>query len=518
MKAALYARYSSDLQTENSIEAQKSAIYKYAASNGYDIVDEYIDRAKSGTTTKKRYEFNRMLKDCEKGRFQYVIVHKLDRFSRNRIDSLISKNIMQKSGVQLISVLEPLSGKAEDIIMESMLIGMAEYYSANLGREVMKGMMVKAKKCEHTGGVPPLGYYVDKETRKLAVNENEAVIVRDIFDMFVKGYSYRLISEELNKKGYKTKLGNDFKVNSIYEIIVNKKYCGYYIYNRASTFDENGCRNNHKSKSDDEIICIKGGVPAIISEETYEAAMTIIRKHKLAPAVSTAKRVYLLSGLIECGECGKTMTGNSRKGGSGNRYSSYRCSHYRNESCKNKEIKQESIEEYVLSQLEKTLFNEKNIPDIIESIKEYFCEREIENEKNITKAEKTIKEYEQRKNNIATAIASGVNADIFIEELQHIEEEIQRLNAEIDTGYADYEMPEITESMLKSAVKRYYSIVSDRNIPECKKIIANFVDKVVIYGEKVEVFFKFSPLFSSECGYTIKKSINRKFIPKAKGR
>ncbi len=246
--------------------------------------------------------------------------------------------------------------------------------------------------------------------------------------------------------------------------------------------------------------------------------MTIIRKHKLAPAVSTAKRVYLLSGLIECGECGKTMTGNSRKGGSGNRYSSYRCSHYRNESCKNKEIKQESIEEYVLSQLEKTLFNEKNIPDIIESIEEYFCKREIENEKNITKAEKTIKEYEQRKNNIATAIASGVNADIFIEELQHIEEEIQRLNAEIDIGYADYEMPEITESMLKGAVKRYYSIVSDRNIPECKKIIGNFVDKVVVYGEKVEVFFKFSPLFSSECGYTIKKSINRKFIPKAKGR
>ena len=152
-----YSRFSSDMQHETSIEAQQDAINKYAAANGYTIIEDYVDRAKSVTTTAKRDEFNRMIEDSKSGKFKFVIVHKFDRFARNRIDSTIAKAILEKSGVRVLSVLEPTSDTPEGELMEGMFELLAQYYSSNLGREVMKGFKVRAGKCLHNGGKPPLG-------------------------------------------------------------------------------------------------------------------------------------------------------------------------------------------------------------------------------------------------------------------------------------------------------------------------------------------------------------------------
>ena len=111
--AVLYARYSSNMQTENSIEAQRLAIGNFAKLNDFKIIHEYIDRAKSGTSMAKRDEFNKMLADSAEGEFDYVIVHKFDRFARNRNDSRKSKHILEENGVKVISVLEPISDNPE---------------------------------------------------------------------------------------------------------------------------------------------------------------------------------------------------------------------------------------------------------------------------------------------------------------------------------------------------------------------------------------------------------------------
>ena len=155
-RVALYARFSSDNQRAESIDAQIRAMKKYCQENHYLIVETYVDEAKSATSD-KRPAFQQMIKDSDKKLFDVLLVHKQDRFSRNRYDSAMYKNRLKRNGVTVFSVLEKLNDSPESVIMESLLEGMSEYYSKNLSREVMKGLNEKAQKCKHTGGKPPQG-------------------------------------------------------------------------------------------------------------------------------------------------------------------------------------------------------------------------------------------------------------------------------------------------------------------------------------------------------------------------
>ena len=150
-----YCRFSSENQADGfSIEAQKNAINDFAVRSGYQILRFYVDEAKSGTTTDGRVGFLDMLSDAKKHEFQAVIVHKLDRFARSRIDSAVSKQVLKDNGVKLISVLEQLDDSPESIILESVLEGMNEYYSKNLSRETKKGMKVAGSKGRILGTLP----------------------------------------------------------------------------------------------------------------------------------------------------------------------------------------------------------------------------------------------------------------------------------------------------------------------------------------------------------------------------
>ena len=185
--AVAYCRFSSDNQREESIDAQLRAIREYAKHNNIEITKVYKDEAKSATTD-DRPQFLKMISDSKLGEFDAIIVHKLDRFSRNRYDSAVYKKKLKDNGVTLISVLEHLDGSPESIILESLLEGMAEYYSKNLAREVMKGMKETALQCKHTGGKPPLGYDVAPD-KTYIINKTEAQIVKLIFKMYVDGFS-----------------------------------------------------------------------------------------------------------------------------------------------------------------------------------------------------------------------------------------------------------------------------------------------------------------------------------------
>ena len=132
-----------------------------------------------------------MIADSSKKEFAYVIVHKLDRFSRDRYDSVTQKRKLKQNGVTLLSVTENINDSPESIMMESVLEGMAEYYSKNLAREVMKGQKETAYQCKHCGGKPPLGYDVDKEIQKYIINEKEAVTIRTIFQMYLEGNGFQ---------------------------------------------------------------------------------------------------------------------------------------------------------------------------------------------------------------------------------------------------------------------------------------------------------------------------------------
>lgn len=360
-KAALYARYSSDNQRSESIDAQLRAMQNYCQQNHILIVETYIDEAKSATTD-HRPSFQKMIADSKYHQFNIILVHKLDRFARNRYDSAVYKRELKKNGVSVYSVLENLDDSPESIMMESMLEGMSEYYSQNLAREVMKGMRETALQCKHTGGKPPLGYDLNTDG-KLIINQGEAEVVQQIFKMYLGNYSYSKMAEVLNKKGYRTKTGSLFRKNSFYSILRQEKYTGVYIWNRASA-KQNGMRNNHKSKALKDQVMIQGGCPNIISRSYFEEVQKKMQERAHGKAESKARRYYMLGGkgFLQCGICGKSMTGTVRKS-HGKTYITYQCSSHKAKQCATKEVRADRLNLIVAQQLAEFFFREDRLKD-----------------------------------------------------------------------------------------------------------------------------------------------------------
>ena len=199
MRGVIYARYSSDNQREESIEGQIRENTAYANKNGIDIVGTYIDRAYSAKTD-NRPEFQRMIKDSAKKGFDVVIVWKLDRFSRNRYDSARYKAMLRKNDVKVVSATESISDGAEGIILESVLEGMAEYYSADLAEKVSRGMTENALKARFNGGQIPLGFVIDDE-HHYQIDTEKAPLIVEIFRRYAGGESITDIIEDLNARG-----------------------------------------------------------------------------------------------------------------------------------------------------------------------------------------------------------------------------------------------------------------------------------------------------------------------------
>ncbi|MCM1167405.1 MAG: recombinase family protein, partial [Ruminococcus sp.] len=356
INAAVYARFSSDNQRDESIDAQLRAIEKYASDNGIHIVARYVDRAFSARFD-KRPEFQRMIRDSEKGEFNMVLVHKLDRFSRNRYDSAFYKHILKNNGVRLQSVIEDFDDTPESIILESVIEGMSEYYSANLGRETMKGLKENAHKGIHTGGRPPLGYKVDPITKRIEVNEEEAGAVRLIFDMVSSGEKYSAVAEALNQRGYRTRNGNPFASPSIHEILKNQKYVGICIYNKRVS--QSVANTSRKFKDESEWIVKDDVYPPLVTQEVFDNVQKRLAARKVS-GQAHAKEVYLLSGKIRCGVCGCAYCGERKTNSKGTHSYSYFCNSrnkHTETKCSNPSIQRSVIETFVLEKLSEFVFD-----------------------------------------------------------------------------------------------------------------------------------------------------------------
>lgn len=485
LNAVIYARYSSDNQREESIEAQIRAIKEYASKNDYQIIKIYTDEARTATTD-DRPQFLQMIKDSVLGLFNTVIVHKLDRFARNRYDSAIYRKKLKDNGVRLISVLEPLDDSPESVILESVLEGMSEYYSKNLSREVMKGMKETALECKHNGGIAPLGYDVAPD-RTYVINENEAKIVKMVFEMYADGYSFNNIIDELNSKGYKTKAGREFGKNSINNILKNEKYRGVYIFNRTIS-KIGGKRNNLKSKSSDKIIRIEGGMPRIISDELWNRIRVKMDKNKQARAANSAKETYLLSGLIFCGKCDGAMTGNRKYAGRNKTpYFSYECSNRkRKRSCDAKAINKDYVENLVMDELEEELFTSDAIEKMVKSIIDHSKKQSKEIDKDIKSYENELAGIQTKLNNIVNAIADGLYQPSMKEKLDELEQRKSNIIITLSEAKRQKEVNSPSEKTIRTYLSKGQNIKSKS--PEIQKqIIQTFVKKVTVYENTIDV-------------------------------
>ena len=207
-RAVIYARFSSDNQREESIDAQVRACKAYCKGKGYLVTHIYRDEAKSGTKLAGRDAYNQMLADAKDDLFDVVIFHKVDRNARNEFDYYTTKRTLTQLGIKYEYAVQNIDNTPEGQMMESMLVGFAAYYSRNLAKETKKGLNENAYKAQFNGGTAPFGYkIVDKH---YVIDEREADGVRMIFKMYLSGQGYLEISKALAEKGYKTKSGKNF--------------------------------------------------------------------------------------------------------------------------------------------------------------------------------------------------------------------------------------------------------------------------------------------------------------------
>ena len=349
-RVSLYARYSTDMQRTESITAQIRAMEQYCKQQHWSVVAKYIDEAKSATTD-RRPQFLQMIEDSSQKQFDIVLVHKLDRFSRNRYDSAFYKRKLKRNGVTLCSVLERIDDSPESIILEAVLEGISEYYSRNLSREVMKGMKENAYQCKHCGGAAPLGYDVDKNGY-LVINPREAEAVVLIYQMFIDGYNRKEIADYLNARGYVTKAGKPFGYNSFIAILKNAKYTGEFVFNHIDAKDYDHKRSSTRFKPESEVIRIPNGCPAIIPLEMFQKAQELKQLGKAINGSHKAKHFYLCAGIIRCGVCNRSMTCRERMQPG---FFVYACSSHKDVCSNIKEIDQNKLDTYAIKLVEDTL-------------------------------------------------------------------------------------------------------------------------------------------------------------------
>ena len=487
LKVVLYMRFSSDMQSHMSIEAQRRANIKYCEDNDFEIVGEYVDEAKSATTD-NRPNFQKMIEDCcNHLDIDAIVVHKLDRFSRNMGQAVAYKDLLEKLGIKIISVVEHLDDSPESGLMGGIILAFNEFYSKNLGREVQKGKKEAAYRCLHVGGTPPYGYDLD-DNRKYIINPIESKGVKLIFDMYINDYSYQQIADYLNKKGYRTKNGRMFNKNSFSSILENaERYTGVYMYNRAASKYSNGQRNSHKYKPDDEIIRIGGGIPRIIDDDTYNAAIAKKNLNREISGKFHSKRYYLLNGLMTCGECGRAFSGNtSFAGRNKTEYTTYRCGGYRGNECHNKDVNMHYINDFVLTELRDIIFKPNRYNYILEALNRKVAKSRDNDKNRIIKIKNSITNNDTNINKLTDLLLKSDNSEAIIDKIRRLEADKAKLEGKLDELENNkYEL--FDNDDIDNVKRKFKSYMLKIDKPICRKLIRTFIDRIDVYHDRIEV-------------------------------
>ena len=463
MNAVIYARYSSDRQREESIEGQLRECTDYAMKNNLTLLGTYVDRALSARTA-DRPDFQRMIADSAKGLFDVVLVWKLDRFSRDRYDSAHYKHVLKKNGVRVISIKENISDGPEGIILESMLEGYAEYYSAELAQKIRRGQYDNAMKCMNNGGNTPLGYYVDKATGRLEVNPETAPYVQELFSRYADGERLTVLQAEMEERGLRSKRGNAYTVSVLSNLLKNRKYIGEYKYGDVVTPD---------------------GIPAIIDKELFERVQMRMAANKKAPARAKAEEEYLLTTKLYCGDCGRLMAGESGKGCKGIIYHYYKCGGAKRRlGCKKKAIKKHWIEETVVKLTVSKVLTDEAIDRIADAV--LVMQEQGDTMTPVLKQQ--LQQCEAEIRNVMKAIRQGIITETTKECLEDLETQRDSLKASI--LQLQLERRKFSKEEIVEWISKYkYGNINDADYR--KEIIDTFVNSVFVYDDKLVLTYNY---------------------------
>lgn len=458
MTGVIYARYSAGpKQTDQSIEGQVAECRAYAEREGISVIGLYADRHVSGKSTEGRFEFQRLLADAEAHKFDAVIVWKVDRFGRNRTDLAVSKLRLKRAGVKLLYAAETVPDGPEGIILESVLEGFAEYYSAELSQKVVRGSIETMKKGLYVGGPLPVGYKtVD---RRVVPDPELAPLVREVFERYVAGASALSLVKLLREHGVKGARGSDASPSMVYRMLRNERYLGI--------FDKYG---------------IEQRVEPILTEELFRQVADRL------PAAKTFRKgsdAYLLSCRCHCGYCGALLVGVSGTAQNKVVHYYYDCgARKRGSKCEFAPVKAESLESAILKATTEEMLTDETIEALID---EALRIQDLdEDPAAYLRAE--LADVERRLSNLARVFETG-NADA-IELIADRASELQKKKRDLDVEIARAEIshPKLTREALESWLYQF----KDGDLTDplfCRRLLDTFVARIEVRKGEALIFY-----------------------------
>ena len=461
--AVIYARYSSHSQRDVSIEQQIQDIRAYAEREGYTIIHEYADRAKSGfKNSERRAQFHAMLRDAESGAFDTVLAWKVDRFGRDRRESAMFKGQLADMGVSVVYAMEPIPDGAVGALTEGMLEAIAEWYSRNLSENVRRGKRDNAKKCMYNG-VSIFGY--DKgPDGKFVINEAEAAIVRRVFSLYAQGYSGGSIQKILTNDGIYTRNGYKFGITRLFYMITNESYIGTYHY---------------------EDIHIPGGMPAIIDKETFDICQEL-RAKTIKHLEKKEAPDFLLTGKCSCGFCHTNVRGNSGIGRHHKRYYYYSCGLQKSQGkdyCNLPSVKKERLEKDIVDFLCRTVLADELL-DVFTNLISDTLKAQLD-ESPVRQQQKELADLNRRIENINLAISEGVWTKQTVTMLNNLSKQAEELEKTIS-----YQKISDNQLISKERISFYLHKIEKgkRDDPDYLKSLVNvLINSITVYPEWLRI-------------------------------
>lgn len=515
-KCYIYTRVSTAAQTEGySLEAQTERLRKYADYKEMEVVREYCDAGKSGKSITGRPEFQRMLQDVSEERdgVAFILVFKLSRFGRNAADVLNSLQFIQDYGVNLVCVEDGIdSSKDSGKLTITVLSAVAEIERENILVQTMEGRKQKAREGKWNGGQAPFGYDLDSRNSTLVVNEEEAEIVRIIYDRFVHtDMGADAICNYLNQRGYTKKKVRGHELNYfarglIMKILDNPVYTGKIAYGKNVTEKVKGTRDEYRRVKTDDYLLADGLHEAIVDEETWEAA----REKRKRTGVKWNKthsleHEHILSGLLKCPVCGAGMAGTvrRRKNKKSGEYKDdfyYRCQHRRkideehfcdfNPSLNQNEINAE-VEWFIRGMIADERFHEY----IGERLQEKVDVSNLEEERNQLKGQ--LQQVVGAKNKLLVMLDTldagdkhyarkfqdmQDRLDNLYDRISGFENEIADVEEKIKAAYGR----QIGEKQLYQILQKFDILYAEMSDIEKKEFMQLFIDAIELYPEKMD--------------------------------
>ena len=496
MKATIYARVSSDSQdVDLSISAQIRAMRDFSSKHDYEIVREFIDEAESGRSD-NRPAFREMiaLAKTHAPPFEVILVWKLNRFARNRVDSATYKKLLKDRGIKVISINEPLDDSPSGHLLEGVIKTIDQFYSENMGEDIRRGMRENATRGFYNGSRPPYGMtrnpVKDNEKTRyrlgpLAEDSVEVQIIKRAFGMSLNGSGCKEITMVLNKEGFRTNDGHKWSKTTIHKLLTNEAYCGTLVW---------GGRPGHRA--------IRSGIPpvrvpdawsAIIDKTTF--ALVQKRMSENSPRVvhpRTVPSFFMLSGMLFC-SCGRAMIGRSAKSHRYYYYQYNRNCKQGNDACAARPIPKANLERDVIEQIKARILVPDCLEKLVKAVNEDYDSAETTYKERINTIEAESIDVSARLSKLNDVLETGkINLDDLaprIKELKARKDDLARASAIAEAELLTKGSAHTDEQLVKLHAQDIKNVLEEAQVNESKAFLRSFIKRIEINNGKAVVKF-----------------------------